>query len=148
MPFRPTPPYQRDWSRVLSGEPFEPDALAASLAQSPEWTNLVPAYADTLAYTFDYLGGYLKERAESDLLLVVIGDHQPPASVSGENARWDVPVHVISNRDTILDALLAAGFSEGLIPDTDPIGPMHELTATLLRSFGSQARSVVSTDSP
>jgi len=137
MPFRPTPPYQHDWSRVLTTDPFESDALAASLAQSPEWTNLVPAYADTLDYTLEYLGGYLSERAETDLLLIVIGDHQPPASVSGEGARWDVPVHVISNRHAVLDELLAAGFTQGLMPDAEPIGPMHELTNTLLRSFGT-----------
>ena len=32
------------------------------------------------------------------LLTIVIGDHQPPALVSGEGAPWDVPMHVITNR--------------------------------------------------
>ena len=33
-----------------------------------------------------------------DYVMILIGDHQPPALVSGEGAPWDVPIHVITNR--------------------------------------------------
>lgn len=134
MPFRPTPPYQPDWSRLLAAEPYERNAVAESLATEPDWTNLSVDYADTLAYTFDYLSGYLGQRPDLDLLLVLLGDHQPPASVSGAQTRWDVPVHVIANRQEALDVLLGAGFVDGLEPESEAIGPMHELTALLLRA--------------
>jgi len=138
LPFRPTPPYQPDWSRVLTAQPFDADRVRQSLARTPEWTNLSPAYADTLAYTFRYLSGYLRRRASADVVLVLLGDHQPPSSVSGLEARWDVPVHVIAGRGEILDALLDAGFTEGLTPENAPIGPMHELTRLLLDAFAAR----------
>ena len=86
------------------------------------------------SYTFDYLSGYLRHRADLDLLLVVLGDHQPPASVSGERTRWDVPVHIIASRREALAPLLDAGFVLGLEPHSEAIGPMHELTTLLLRA--------------
>lgn len=141
VPFRPTPPYQPDWTRLLSEDPFDAKAAAASVAEEPDWTNLAPAYADSLAYTFEYLAGYLRARPGSDFVLLLVGDHQPAASVSGVGARWDVPVHVITTRNEVADALRQMGFVEGmrLAPAQQPIGAMVELTAMFLRAFDSGA---------
>lgn len=141
VPFRPTPPYQPDWQRLLGEEPFAAEAAAASVAEEPDWTNLAPAYADSLAYTFEYLAGYLRERPGADFVLLLVGDHQPAASVSGVGARWDVPVHVVTGRNEIADALLGMGFVEGvrLMPAQPPIGAMADLTAMFLRAFDTGA---------
>ncbi|HEX5049924.1 MAG TPA: CDP-alcohol phosphatidyltransferase family protein, partial [Gammaproteobacteria bacterium] len=142
VPFRPTPPYQGDRKRLLSDEPFDATDVSASVGQSPDWTNLAPAYAATLAYTFEYLAGYVRDRADADFVLVLVGDHQPAASVTGVGARWDVPVHVVTNRQYVADALVAAGFVEGvgLEPDAPAIANMPGLAAMLLRAFDSSAR--------
>ena len=132
MPFRPTPPYQPEWSRILSANPFDNGPVQDSLTLLPEWTNMQPAYAGTLSYTFDYLGGFFREHPDQDFFWVIIGDHQPVALVSGEGARWDVPVHIVSANDAIINSLLQMGFVEGLTPSSKPIGAMHELTARLL----------------
>ncbi len=128
MPFRPTPPYQADWTRILSAEPFDQDTVAASLAVEPDWTNLGPDYAATIRYTLEYVGGFLRERAGADLVLVLLGDHQPPATVAGEGVRWDVPIHVVTTSTELLARLQRAGFVPGLVPDDTPIGEMHTLT--------------------
>ena len=137
LPFRPTPPYQADWARMLAQQPFEPGTLAASLARTPDWTNLGPAYTDALNYSFTWLAGYLEQHATADLVMIVLGDHQPPASVSGADAPWQVPVHVITHRAEILAPLQAAGLQPGLKPGRPALGGMHELTALLLRAFDS-----------
>ena len=139
VPFRPTPPLQPTWSRLLTEEPYDAPATAASLARQPEWTNLGPAYAETLAYTFAYFASYLQERPDADFVMVLVGDHQPAASVSGQGARWEVPVHVITARDGVQDALLEAGFTPGieLAAAGQPIGGMRALTTLLLRAFDS-----------
>ncbi len=133
MPFRPTPPYQSDWDRVTSEDPYSPAELGHSLTQASQLTNLRPAYTDALAYTYQYWTGYLSQHAEDNLLLVLVGDHQPPASVAGEGVRWDVPVHVISNDKTRIDQLIARGFQPGITPLPAPIAQMHELGPLLLR---------------
>ena len=70
--------------------------------------------------------------------MIVIGDHQPPALVSGTDAPWDVPVHIITNRVEILDRLLARGFRKGITPERPSLGKMHTLTPMLLEAFGSK----------
>jgi hypothetical protein len=70
--------------------------------------------------------------------MVIIGDHQPPAMVSGEHAAWDVPVHVITNRAQILARLLRRGFRDGLQPREPSAIKMHALLPVLLDAFGDQ----------
>jgi hypothetical protein len=135
MPFRPTPPYQQDWPRILSDNPFEKQALDKSLSLLPEWKNMQPGYAETLAYTFTYISGFLSKQQDRDLVWIIIGDHQPPANVSGKDVRWDVPVHIVSENSEIIAALLQSGFTEGMTPANLPISTMHELPVTLLTAF-------------
>jgi hypothetical protein len=139
IPFRPTPPYQPDWQRVLTAHPFDDADTAASLAQPPDWTSLGVPYAQGFAYTLRYLGGYLRAHPHADIVLVLLGDHQPAAGVTGPGARWDVPVHVITSRPDIVTALLDSGFSAGveLAPRQRAVGSMRDLTGVLLKAFSS-----------
>jgi hypothetical protein len=140
IPFLPVPPYQNDWQRVLSAKPYTSEDVAASLAQVPDWEALGEPFADSFVYTFTYLAGYLRARPQADEILLLIGDHQPAASVAGIGARWDVPVHVVTHRDDIASALIAAGFVEGvaLAPLQRPLGTLPELSALLLRTFDGE----------
>lgn len=101
-----------------------------------DWVDLGGGYVDSLVYTMTYLGSYLQEKAPANGIMVLIGDHQPAAVVSGKAASFEVPVHVISNNPVILEALTGAGFHPGLIPRPPSLGPMHELTGVLLGAFG------------
>ena len=137
MPFRPTPPYQPDWSRFTrSADPYDPSAAERSLAERPDWLDLAPAYVDSVRYALETIAGYLEWRADDDLVLVLVGDHQPAASITGPGARWDVPVHVVGPR-ALLEPLADAGFVFGLVPPDDAIGEMHDLALRLLRALES-----------
>ena len=140
IPFKPTPPYQPDWQRVLGPAPYDEATVAASLGVEPDWTSLGVPYAESVAYTLEYLAGYLRERGPKQLVLILIGDHQPAASVTGVKARWDVPVHVITGRREIVDSLRDAGFVEGvgLARAQRPVSSMRDLTTLLLRAFDSR----------
>ena len=59
LPFHPVPPYQPDWRRVLSPEPYDEAAIARVLADKTEWTNMLPAYGGMIEYTYLWLAGYL-----------------------------------------------------------------------------------------
>jgi hypothetical protein len=136
-PFRPMPPYQPDWSRLLSDEPFDASVAKALRSEQAEWKDLDPAYTGAIDYVLTALAGYLRARRGADFVLVVLGDHQPPAGVAGEQPSWDVPVHVIASRRAIVDELVASGFTHGVDPQRTPIGRTHALTPLLLRAFGS-----------
>jgi hypothetical protein len=136
MPFRPTPPLQPDWKRVLSAQPFDAQSLQRSLAQSPDWTDMGKSYVGSVQYFLDIVASYLRERADDNFVLVILGDHQPAANVSGEGASWDVPVHVITAHPGILQSLQANGFRPGLTPMRPAAGQMSELGLWLLAAFG------------
>jgi hypothetical protein len=139
IPFLPVPPYQADWRRVLTRDPYPAEDVAASLAETPDWEALGDPYADSFVYTFTYLAGHVRERAGANETLLLIGDHQPAASVAGVGARWDVPVHVVTAHADVAAALVAAGFVDGvaLAPQQQPIGTLSELSVLLLEVFGA-----------
>jgi hypothetical protein len=111
--------------------PFDGPSIVRAYGREMDWVNFTPAYADAIAYDLTTLAGYLRLRGDRDLVMVMLGDHQPAAAVSGEHASWDVPVHVIANRRDIVDALERRGFVAGLAP-TRNVGKMNSLTPMLL----------------
>lgn len=135
-PFTPAPPYQPDWRRVLSAAPYDEDELHAAWSEQPDWLNLGPSYVQALRYAYATVGGYLRLRADRDLVMILIGDHQPPALVSGEGASWDVPAHVIASRPALLERLRGHGFADGLAPGGRAIARMDTLLPILLDAFG------------
>ncbi|MCU0767189.1 MAG: sulfatase-like hydrolase/transferase [Gammaproteobacteria bacterium] len=137
IPFRPVPPYQPDWARLLTADPFDAAETARALADEIDWLDLPPAYARSIEYTYTWLAGYLARPPPRDDVVILVGDHQPASSVSGEGAPWDVPVHVIASDDVLLERLRDAGFATGLEPRRPGLGAMHDLTRVLLDAFDS-----------
>ena len=136
-PFVPAPPYQPDWARVLGDNPYDADDLDRAWSAWADWTNLGPSYLEAMRYAFANVGGYLRLRADRDLVMVLVGDHQPPALVSGVGASWDVPVHVVTGRAGVLDRLVDGhGFAPGLAPRRPAVARMDGLLPILLDAFG------------
>lgn len=134
-PFRPTPPYQADWSRLLGDHPFDMADLEKSLPERPDWNDMGSSYAAAVDYSLRTLAGYVRTHRDQDFILVIVGDHQPPAMVSGEHASWDVPVHVIASNRAILQTLQRCGFVSGVNPAAGTLGRMHQLAPALLGAF-------------
>lgn len=136
-PFRPVPPYVENWGELLQGGGFSAQQLAAALAEPVSWGAPRPAYLQAMRYTFAWLSGYLREHAPDDLLIIVIGDHQPIGGVSGREASWEVPVHVIGADPALLARFEAAGFQAGIEARPPLLGDMHMLTSVLVEVFAA-----------
>jgi hypothetical protein len=139
LPFSPVPPFQPDWQRVLGAEPFDAADTARALAEAPNWTDMFPDYLRMFDYTYRWLGAWLQRPEPREAVYVLLGDHQPAANITGEGASWDVPVHILTRDAALLQRFVAQGFHAGLEPPRAPLGPMHELTAVLLKVFGESA---------
>jgi hypothetical protein len=142
IPFTPTPPYQPDWTRVLTDHPYDEAEVNRAYLQQPDWLDLGRSYPGALSYMYQSLTGYLRLPADRDFVMVIVGDHQPAAAVSGEGASWDVPMHVIASRREVLSRLIGRGFKPGLTPARPSLGPMNTLTSTLLEAFGNRESAV------
>jgi hypothetical protein len=137
FPFSPRPPYQPDWNRLSTDQKYDAPDIVSAYGEQMDWEDFGPAYAKAVAYTYQTIGGYLKLRADRDFVMILIGDHQPPAAVSGEGVPWDVPVHVITSDSVLFDQLLAKGFRNGLSPARPTLSKTHELLPILLSVFGN-----------
>lgn len=136
-PFRPLAPFVADWSRLTGPQAYTPaEALAARTAHVAAREPLQP-YVDSLRYQYAWMADYLQHRAQHPLVMVIVGDHQPPALVGGPDASWDVPVHVVSDNPALLQRLLGSGFVPGLAPPEQSLGPMQQLTRVLLGGFNA-----------
>jgi hypothetical protein len=137
LPFSPVPPYQPDWTRLLSDHPFDDAEVTRALAEKPDWLNMLPGYLGMIDYEYRWLAGYLRQPGDRDYVMVLVGDHQPVSGVSGEGVPWDVPVHIIASKPELLRRFVAMGFTPGLEPQRPTLGPMYELTRMLLRAFST-----------
>jgi len=140
-PFSPTAPYQPDWARILTNRPYDDREIRQVWLDVPDWLNLGPSYVKAISYAYRSLGGYLRLRADRDLVMILIGDHQPPAAVSGEGATWEVPVHVIGRNASVLQRLIANGFLRGLRPEHPALTRMHAVVPIVLGAFGDAEKT-------
>ena len=135
-PFHPLAPFVADWASLTRPDAFtglDTQPAAKSLIQP------VPQYLQGMRYQHAWMADYLRHHAPRPMVMIVVGDHQPPALVSGRGASWEVPVHVVSDDPALLQRLLGSGFVPGLTPSSHALGSMTALTSVLLNAFDAPA---------
>jgi len=121
FPFIPTPPYQPDWSACSSN--IRTTAVdRRAYAQQPDWTHFGPGYVNAIGYDYATLAGYLRLHADRDFVMILLGDHEPAAAVSGEKAPWGCAGACHRQPSRILERLRARGFRGGLTPARPSLG--------------------------
>jgi hypothetical protein len=126
IPFAPVPPYLADWDDSGSFASV-PAAAMQDILRQPDWSRLAPAYLNSLRYDFAALRGWLTGRIQGDGLVILLGDHQPPAIVGGRpRPPWTVPIHVLSRDPELIAPFFAAGYVPGLFPTQAPPHPGME----------------------
>jgi hypothetical protein len=137
IPFAPVPPYYPDWTQIDTDTPALAEAEQLALNQRLDGAELRSAYVQSIRYNLHVLEGYLNQYAPPHALFLILGDHQPPALISGHPTSWQVPVHVLSRDATLIDAFLAVGFQQGLVPEEQVLGGIETLSPLLLRVLDS-----------
>jgi len=115
--------------------------IGASKTAAEVWENPATVrrfYADSIEYSLGSLFSFFEHVDDPDLVVIVLGDHQPNAIVSGEDADHDVPVHVIAKDPAVLEAIAAWGWDAGLHPDaTAPVWRMDEFRDRFFEAFSA-----------
>jgi hypothetical protein len=135
-PFSPVPPYLADWGDAGA---FATVSAAAweEIYRQPDWTVLAPSYLKSLQYDFAVLGDWLTKYLPGDALVILLGDHQPPAVVGGELKEWTVPIHVLSRDPELVAPFPAAGYVAGIVPtQAPPHQGMEKFLPSFLAAFG------------
>jgi len=131
-------PQMVPWSRVGDGSVFSD---VPTVGGSPDEVLRSPskvraAYGRSVEYTWSALVSWLARRADPNLVLVVLGDHQPHSYVTGTSPGHDVPISVIAQDPAVLDAVSGWGWSAGLRPAPDaPVARMDGFRDRFLFTF-------------
>jgi hypothetical protein len=135
------------WDQLGDGSVFDPMP-----AQQPQklqvWsqaTSVYAAYAQSITYSLDQLVTFVERYRDDDLVLVVLGDHQPAPFVSGQGASRDVPVTIVARDPAVLAQGSTWGWSKGLRPaPTAPEWRMDAFRNRFLTAFGPAAPDAAS----
>jgi hypothetical protein len=148
FPFGPTPPYLQNWASLsadipyASGDVERSEALGDAISGDRE-----SAYLRSILYEIEAATGFVQNRAPEKSIIVVLGDHQPPAAISGESANWDVPVHIFARDPALLAPFEGKGAIPGMIPSGATIGRIDELNALLLEALEQPDASLIAVSS-
>jgi hypothetical protein len=96
------------------------------------------AYGRSIEYTLNSIISFVETYGDDNLVLLVVGDHQPATIVSGADAGHDVPMTVIARDPAVMDRIASWGWGAGLNPRPDaPVWPMDSFRDRFLQAFGA-----------
>lgn len=130
-------------SAVGDGSVFT-DIHARASTPAQVWSDFADiraAYRTSIAYSLENLLSFIERRDDRGLVVVLLGDHQPPRVVSGAGGDHDVPVSILASDPAVIRAIEEWGWTPGLIPDA-------ATTAEPMASFRDRFFTAFSTPAP
>jgi hypothetical protein len=125
-------PHMVDWNAVGDG----------SIYRGMPETGVVKggvraAYIQSIQYTVSTLISYVLTYGGDNLVLVFLGDHQPPPVVGGGGISHDVPITIVAKDPKVLDQISGWGWQDGLKPGAHaPVWRMNDFRDRFLSTFG------------
>lgn len=137
-------PWSRTPRMIPQSEVGDGSVYDGMPGQLPSETDIWPspervraAYGHSIEYSLEALMTFLTTYGDENLVVVMLGDHQPATIVSGEGAGHDVPIAIVARDDAVLDRVSGWGWSEGLRPASDaPVWRMDTFRDRFLASYG------------
>jgi hypothetical protein len=131
-------PRMVDWNQVGDGSIFDP---MPAQGQSPTtvWRSankVRAAYGQSIQYTMNALISWVQTKPDPNLVMIVLGDHQPATIVSGQAANHDVPISIIAHDPTVLEKISSWGWQDGLLPSPSaPVWKMNSFRDRFLTAY-------------
>jgi phosphatidylglycerophosphate synthase len=100
------------------------------------------AYGHSIEYTMSTIASFVAHYGDDQLVVVLLGDHQPATIVTGQGASHDVPISIIAHDPKVMDQIAGWGWQDGLRPSPQgPVWPMNAFRDRFLGAFGSSPAS-------
>jgi phosphatidylglycerophosphate synthase len=139
------------WNKVGNGSIFDPQP-AESEDAATVWRNpntVRQFYGRSIQYTLRTLTSWVTELDDPNLVLILLGDHQPNIGVSGAGANHDVPISIVSRDPSVFKQIASWHWQDGLLPGPSaPLKPMDAFRNQLLGAFSTASPQAASADKP
>jgi len=137
-PWSELPTVVDDWRSLGNGALFNERPRVTYPVAWPNFDQAEQAYADSIRYDFQVLRRYISDFVLDDALLVILGDHQPVAEISGRTEFAGVPIHVLSRDRALIEPFVRRGFALGMSPpDRSSYQPMAAFLRDFLQDFST-----------
>ncbi|MFD4960604.1 CDP-alcohol phosphatidyltransferase [Microbacterium sp. NPDC058389] len=132
------------WDEIGDGSVYDAQPAqsqtASTVWQSPRTVQRY--YGMSVQYSLGALVSFLQNTDDPDLVVIVLGDHQPASVVSGADASHDVPVTVIARDPAVFGATAGWGWQPGLRPgDAAPVWRMDAFRDRFLAAFSTASQA-------
>jgi phosphatidylglycerophosphate synthase len=131
-------PHLVPWDSLGDGSVFDgmPDQGESEAAVYRDPAKVRALYGQSIQYTMGALTSWLERNPDPNLVLVVLGDHQPHHYVSGDSPGHDVPISVIARDPAVTARIAGWGWQDGLRPAHDaPVWRMDSFRDRFLTAF-------------
>jgi phosphatidylglycerophosphate synthase len=96
-------------------------------------------YAKSIQYSLRSLVSFVRHAHDKNLVMIVLGDHQPNTNVTGTGVSHDVPISLIAHDPAVIGQIAHWNWTPGLEPAADqPVLPMDSFRDRFLAAFGSR----------
>jgi hypothetical protein len=117
------------WNQVGDGSIFDPmPALSESPGKVWRDANTVQQfYGQSIQYSLQALTSWVTELNDPNLVLIMLGDHQPATIVSGTGANHVVPISIVARDPSVFTQIASWHWQDGLQPG--PSAPLEQMDA-------------------
>ncbi|WP_157884027.1 CDP-alcohol phosphatidyltransferase family protein [Arthrobacter alpinus] len=132
------------WGEVGDGSVFigMPERGATPESVAGDTVRVHALYGESIEYSLNTVFSFVSAHPDPNLILVVLGDHQPAPEISGGIGGHDVPVSIISADPAVLAGLSPWGWQDGMLPGPDaPVWPMSDFRDNFLAAYSGNATS-------
>jgi hypothetical protein len=142
QPWTPTPTMV-PWEELGDGSVFAPMAQSGPTPDEA-WRDTETVrrlYGESIEYSLDALLSWVVRLQDEDLVLVMLGDHQPLPLVTGPDAGSQVPISVVAADPAVLDRIDGWDWQDGLLPSRSaPVWPMEAFRDRFLDAFSTTSQ--------
>jgi phosphatidylglycerophosphate synthase len=122
------------WSQVGNGSVFKHLPVDRIGSTSTE-----QGYGHSIEYSLRALFSFVQHYGRKNLVIIVLGDHQPAHIVSGFGVDHDVPISIIARDPAVLRRAAGWGWVAGMQPTkAAPVWVMSSFRDRFLSTFGPQ----------
>jgi hypothetical protein len=129
------------WNQVGNGSIFRAQrGTAEDVARVWSNTNTVRQfYGQSIQYAMTALTSWVTKLNDPNLVLILLGDHQPHSTVSGNAPNNEVPISIITRAPSVLKQMSSWHWQNGLLPGPGaPLEPMDAFRNQFLNTFSSK----------
>jgi phosphatidylglycerophosphate synthase len=132
-------PHQISWQQVGNGSIYNRTPMEYNTGNF--WGDpprVQAAYGRSIVYSLNTLTSFVQRYGKKNLVMIMLGDHQPLPIVSGQSSNHVVPISIIAHDPKVLKQIGSWGWGSGLRPSpTAPVWPMNAFRNRFLSAFDS-----------